>query len=124
MAIVSPYQQYETTKVLTSTPVERVILLYRRSIRLLEEAIDGIKNNDVLTFSEDISKVCKIIEYLLSVLDMENGKEISENLSKLYDYFIYTLTTSNASRDITGVEGVKTLLEGLLSGWEKVKEIE
>ncbi|MGB9681900.1 MAG: flagellar export chaperone FliS [bacterium] len=124
MAIVSPYQQYETTKILTSTPLDRIILLYRKSIRLLEEAVEGIKDNDVLLFSEDISKACKIIEYLLSVLDMENGKEISENLSRLYDYFIYTLTVSNMSRDVTGVERVKNLLEGLLSGWEKVKELE
>ncbi len=124
MAIVSPYQQYETTKILTSTPLDRIILLYRKSIRLLEEAVEGIKDNDVLLFSEDISKACKIIEYLLSVLDMENGKEISENLSRLYDYFIYTLTVSNISRDVTGVERVKNLLEGLLSGWEKVKELE
>jgi flagellar protein FliS len=124
MAVVSPYQQYEMTKILTSTPMERVILLYRKSIKLLEEAIEGIKNDDTIIFSEDITKVCKIIEYLLSVLDIEQGKEIAENLAKLYEYFLYTLTISNTSKDILGVETVKKLLEGLLSGWEKVKEIE
>jgi flagellar protein FliS len=124
MAIVSPYQQYENTKIFTSTPVERVILLYRKSINLLEEAIVAVKSEDVITFSEDINKVCKIIEYLLSVLDVEQGGEIAENLAKLYEYFLYTLTVSNTSRNISGTETVKELLEGLLSGWEKVREIE
>ncbi len=124
MAIVSPYEQYEMTKVLSSSPLERVILLYRRSIALLDRSIDALDSDDLIAFSENISKTCKIIEYLLSVLDTERGGIVAENLAKLYDYSLFTLTTSNINRDREGILAVKNILTGLLEAWEEIKKDE
>jgi len=124
MAIVSPYEQYEMTKVLSSSPLERVILLYRRSIALLDRSIDALDSDDLIAFSENISKTCKIIEYLLSVLDIERGGIVAENLAKLYDYSLFTLTTSNINRDREGILAVKNILTGLLEAWEEIKKDE
>lgn len=124
MAIVSPYEQYEMTKVLSSSPLERVILLYRRSIALLDRSIDALDSDDLIAFSENIGKTCKIIEYLLSVLDIERGGIVAENLAKLYDYSLFTLTTSNINRDREGILAVKNILTGLLEAWEEIKKDE
>jgi len=124
MAIVSPYEQYEMTKVLSSSPLERVILLYRRSIALLDRSIDALDSNDLIAFSENIGKTCKIIEYLLSVLDIERGGIVAENLAKLYDYSLFTLTSSNINRDREGILAVKNILTGLLEAWEEIKKDE
>ena len=124
MAIVSPYEQYEMTKVLSSSPLERVILLYRRSIALLDRSIDALDSDDLIAFSENIGKTCKIIEYLLSVLDTERGGIVAENLTKLYDYSLFTLTSSNINRDREGILAVKNILTGLLEAWEEIKKDE
>lgn len=124
MAIVSPYEQYEMTKVLSSSPLERVILLYRRSIALLDRSIDALDSDDLIAFSENIGKTCKIIEYLLSVLDIERGGIVAENLAKLYDYSLFTLTSSNINRDREGILAVKNILTGLLEAWEEIKKDE
>jgi flagellar protein FliS len=121
MAIVSPYEQYEMTKILSSSPLERVILLYRRSIGLLERSIEALDSNDLIGFSENIGKACKIIEYLLSVLDTERGGIVAENLAKLYDFSLFTLTSSNISKDREGILRVKNILTGLLESWEEIK---
>lgn len=122
MAVISPYSQYEATKVLTSSSLEHIILLYKRSINLLEEAIEKLQEGDNLSFSENISKTCRIIQYLMSILDLEQGGIIAENLAKLYDYSLFTLTTSNINNDKSGVEEVKGILIGLLDGWEGIRE--
>lgn len=121
MAVISPYNQYEVTKVLTSSPLEQVILLYKKSINLLEGALENF-DEDELLFSENIGKACRIIEYLLSVLNLEGGGVIAENLAKLYQYSILTLTTSNINRDRDGIEEVKGILTGLLEGWEGIRK--
>ncbi|MGC8971938.1 MAG: flagellar export chaperone FliS [bacterium] len=124
MAIASPYNQYEMTKVLTSSQGELIVLLYKRSIALLDKAIEDIEASNFLGSSESIGKVCKIVEYLLSTLDMEKGGIIAENLSKLYDFCLYTLTVSNGSNDKEGIIRVKGILAGLLEAWEEIKDYE
>ncbi len=122
MAIASPYNQYETVKVLTGSPLEHVILLYRRSINLLDEALEHLDNNEDLLFTENVKKTYTIIEYLLSILDMENGGEIARNLAQLYDYSLFTLTKSNIGKDRAGIEDVKEILSGLLGAWESIRK--
>lgn len=122
MAIASPYNQYETVKVLTGSPLEHIILLYRRSITLLDEALENLDNNEDILFTENIKKAYTIIEYLLSILDMENGGEIAKNLAQLYDYSLFTLTKSNIGKDRTGIEDVKGILSGLLDAWESIRK--
>lgn len=122
MAIASPYNQYENVKVLTGSSLEHIILLYRRSIALLDEATEYLEREEDLLFGENIKRVYKIVEYLSSILDRENGGEIAENLYKIYDFIMFTLTKSNLSKDRTGIEDVKTLLYGLLEAWEHIRK--
>ncbi|MCX7796019.1 MAG: flagellar export chaperone FliS [bacterium] len=124
MAIASPYEQYKTTTILTCSPVERVILLYKRSIELLDKSIEEFDAENFLEFSENIKKACKIIEYLLSVLDMEKGGEIAKNLSDIYDFSLFTLTASNTGKNKDGVLRVRHILVGLLEAWEAIREYE
>lgn len=122
MAIASPYNQYETVKVLSGSPLEHVILLYIRSINLLDEALDHLDNNKDLLFTENVKKVYRITEYLLSILDIENGGDIAKNLFQLYDYSLFTLTKSNIGKDRAGIEDVKGILSGLLDAWESIRK--
>lgn len=124
MAIANPYEQYKTASVLTSSQGELIVLLYKRSIALLDKAIEDIESSNFVGSSESISKACKIIEYLLSTLNIEKGGIIAENLSKLYDFCLYTLTVSNASKDKEGIIKVKHILAGLLEAWEEIKDYE
>ncbi|MBC7319366.1 flagellar export chaperone FliS [bacterium] len=124
MAIASPYEQYKATSILTCSPLERVILLYKKSIELLDKSIEEFDAGNLFEFGENIKKACKIIEYLLSVLDMEKGGEIAKNLSDIYDFSLLTLTASNTGNDKEGVRRVRHILKGLLEAWEAIKEYE
>lgn len=124
MAIASPYEQYRTASILTCSPLERVILLYKKSIELIDKAIEEFDSKNFIEFSKDINKSCKIIEYLLSTLDMEKGEEIAKNLADIYDFSLYTLTTSNIGKDKDGLIRVRRILVGLLEAWEAIREYE
>lgn len=124
MAIANPYEQYKTASILTASPLDRVILLYKKSIELIDNALEKFESEDFLGYSEDLKKACKIIEYLLSVLDMEKGKEIAQNLAEIYDYCLFTLTVSNANKDKESVIRVRRILVGLLEAWEEIRKYE
>lgn len=124
MAIASPYEQYRTASILTCSPLERVILLYKKSIELIDKAIEEFDSENFIEFSKDINKSCKIIEYLLSTLDMEKGEEIAKNLADIYDFSLYTLTTSNIGKDKDGLIRIRRILVGLLEAWEAIREYE
>lgn len=124
MAIASPYEQYRTASILTCSPVERVVLLYKKSIELIDKAIEEFDSENFIEFSKDINKSCKIIEYLLSVLDIEKGGEIAKNLADIYDFSLYTLTASNTGKDKDGLIRVRGILAGLLEAWEAIREYE
>lgn len=124
MAIANPYEQYRTASILTASPLDRVILLYKKSIELIDNALEKFESEDFLGYSEDLKKACKIIEYLLSVLDMEKGKEIAQNLAEIYDYCLFTLTVSNANKDKESVIRVRRILVGLLEAWEEIRKYE
>lgn len=124
MAIANPYEQYKTASILTASPLDRVILLYKKSIELIDNALEKFESEDFLGYSEDLKKACKIIEYLLSVLDMEKGKEIAQNLAEIYDYCLFTLTVSNANKDKESVTMVRRILVGLLEAWEEIRKYE
>jgi flagellar protein FliS len=57
---------------------------------------------------------------LNSVLDMERGGDIAENLRKLYNFMIRHLNEANMQRDAGKLRQVISLLEELNQGWKAI----
>ena len=60
---------------------------------------------------------------LKSALDFEKGKELSQNLSDLYDYCIRRLLKANIRNDVEGIVEVKGLMNEIRSAWNMVPEL-
>ena len=55
--------------------------------------------------------------------DFEKGKELSQNLSDLYDYCIRRLLKANIRNDVEGIVEVKGLMNEIRSAWNMVPEL-
>lgn len=119
--------QYQAMSVNTASPMELVIMVYDECIRSLERAeaafdiegpdrIEKIGNN--LLHAQDA-----ITELSLS-LDMEQGGEIAENLSRLYDFMSHHLSQANVKKQVEPIHEVKELLLELREAWVQVAEQE
>lgn len=94
---INGYQQYKQQTISTMTNGEMLILLYDESIKRLTMAQFALDKKDYVQFGECIERTEKIIRYLSSILDRKY--DISSNLYRLYDYFLFQLGRLRAGRN-------------------------
>lgn len=111
------YQQYKKQSVDTMTKGELLILLYEEGIKRLLIAEKALKEDDTNKFEAAVERVIQIVRYLTDSLDRRY--EISEQLYRLYDYFMYQLGRLRASRN---VEIIAELRENFIELRDTFKE--
>ncbi|QBG47394.1 flagellar export chaperone FliS [Verrucomicrobia bacterium S94] len=117
--------QYQKIAVNTATAMELVLMVYDECIRSLEKAEEAFK----LEGPERIEPIGKHLRHAqnaiteLSVsLNMEQGGEIAENLSRLYDFMINHLSRANVKKELQPVRDVKDMMVDLREAWVQVAE--
>jgi flagellar secretion chaperone FliS len=113
-------QQYREVHLASSSSEETVLMLYDGAIRFLKEAVKEIAEENIAAKIQLLDKVEKIVEYLQSCLDREQGGEIAENLERLYDYMLVRLTEANLYNDAAKLEEIGTLIGTLREGWASI----
>lgn len=113
-------RQYREIHLASSSPEETVLMLYEGAIKFLKEAVREIARENITAKVRLVDKVEKIIEYLLSCLDMEKGREIAGNLQGLYSYMLVRLTEANLYNDVAKLEEIAKLLDTLREGWASI----
>ncbi|WP_456342718.1 flagellar export chaperone FliS [Thermovibrio sp.] len=112
---------YLKMQVETSTPVERVILLYDKAILLLKEALTSLRQGDIPGKVNSIAKAERIIQVLNSSLDMEAGGEVAKSLREFYETLLAGLFIANKDNDELALENAIMMLERVKEAWEEVK---
>ncbi len=113
-------ETYRNTEVVTSNRVKIIIMLYEGAINFLEVGKEKISGNDIPGKSYYLDKASAIISELACSLDKKAGKEIAENLEKLYNYMISQISEANIKNDTKPIDTVISLLKELKAGWEDV----
>jgi flagellar protein FliS len=67
-----------------------------------------------------LEKCLNILNGLNSALDYDNGGEVVQGLSRVYDYCIYRLSDVSVTLSTEGIEEVVKLLKVLREGWDGV----
>ncbi len=115
-------RHYSETHLTSSSPQETVLMLYDGVIRFLKDAAREITGENITAKIHLLEKVEKIVEYLQSCLDKENGGEIADNLDNLYDYILIRLTEANLNNDLAKLEEIVNLVYAVREGWASVCE--
>jgi len=119
--MANPYDVYVKSSVETASPLKQVILLYEKAVLTLKQVKEDIKNNDLRSKIEHISKITDIIKALDASLDFEKGGDIAKNLHNLYDFIDRSLVTVHAKNDTVLVDDLIEILENLKEGWEGIE---
>lgn len=83
----------------------------------------AMERGDILTKCNAIGKAIRIIEEGLSTaLDREDGGELAQNLSDLYDYSLRRLISANARNDPAMLLEVQQIFEPIAQGWNEMKK--
>lgn len=114
------YQQYKAQAIHTMTQGELLMLLYDELIKRLIRSELALKKQDFELFETSIVRCIDIVRHLDQTLDMQY--DISRDLHKLYDYFLYQLNRVRFGRNEQVLAEVKPRLTELRDTFRKAQE--
>lgn len=101
------YQRYREDSLNTMTQGELLLLVYDELVKRLTQAELMLAKEQYPAFEAAVDKSLQIIRYLDNTLDRQYP--ISQNLSRLYDYFCYELSRVKAGRNSEELARVKAM---------------
>lgn len=119
--MMNGYQQYKQQSVDTMTSGEMLILLFDGAVRNVTSAGLALERQDYDTFETAVEKTDKIIRYLSATLNMDY--EISKDLYRLYDYFLYQLSRLRAGRNKEITQELRKMLMELRDTFKEADRI-
>jgi flagellar protein FliS len=108
------YSAYQ--RAVTSTPKRKediLLMLYDGVLKFVRFAKQGLRQKQMATKGENLSKALAILTELDCALDHQIGGDIATNLASLYHYIMLRLTYANLHNDLGAMEEVESLLLGL-----------
>lgn len=118
------YQQYKAQSVSTMTRGEMLLLLYDELLKRLTRADLAIADEDYDAFEKAVVRSKEIVHYLDDTLN--HSYEISQELHRMYDFFLYEISRLQASRNREIIGELKSLvaeLRGAFAQAEKQAEV-
>jgi flagellar protein FliS len=117
---INEYQEINNQIAQSLDPYKTVGVLLKNAQDKIQIARNAIKDNDIALRGKNISVAILIVEALQSVLNLEQGGEIAENLSKLYQYITETLLIANLQSSDEKLEHAYKLLGNIKEGWDGI----
>ncbi|MBE5988533.1 MAG: flagellar export chaperone FliS [Paenibacillaceae bacterium] len=118
---VNGYQHYKEQTVNTMTPGEMLNLLYDELLKRLTRSELALENKDYELFEQSIQRSMDIVTYLKDTLNFQY--EISNELKRLYDFFIYELVRIKAGRNSSIISEIRPLIMDLRDSFREAQRI-
>ncbi len=121
MPAVNPYEEYKKQSIMTMTPGELVVQLYRGCSKKLNLAIMYMEEDMPEKAEDALYKAQRIVNYLNASLDRKI--ELSGNLHALYDYFITRIVKAKIRMDPEIVREIIPMIDGLGDSFQEAEKI-
>ncbi len=118
---VNGYQHYKEQTVNTMTQGEMLNLLYDELLKRLTRSELALNNKDYEVFEQSIQRSVDIVTYLIDTLNFQY--EISNELKRLYDFFLYELNRIKAGRNAALIAEIRPLIMDLRDSFREAQRI-
>ncbi len=115
------YQHYKEQTVNTMTPGEMLNLLYDEMLKRLTRAELALEKKDYELFEQSIQRATDIVTYLKDTLNYDY--EISAELRRMYDFFLYEFSRIRAGRNSDVIEEVRPLIIELRDAFKEAQRL-
>ena len=117
------YKKYKEKSVYSMSGSELLLLLYDESISRLKKSEIALEDKNYPLFEECLSRVNRILRYLMDILDM--SQPISFDLRCIYEYLIYDISRvkSGRERQIAEIGRISHILSELRSAFDEASRI-
>lgn len=111
---------YKKNQVENSSPKQLVVLLYEGAIKQIRLAELAAEKKDREKQNKHLLKAQDIINELNVSLNHEQGKEVADQLSSIYEYLLSELLQANLKSDINKMSHSRHMLSELLEAWNQI----
>lgn len=118
---VNGYRHYKEQSVNTMTSGEMLNLLYDELLKRLTRSELALNNKDYRLFEESIQRSMDILTYLKDTLNYQYS--ISNELSRIYDFFLYELSRVKAGRNSAIIAEIRPLIMDLRDSFREAQRI-
>lgn len=115
------YEQYKQQSVNSMTKGEQLILLFDEVVKSLIKSEIAIKENNYELLDASIQKATDIVRYLIEILD--RSIPISQDLYRMYDFFLYEFSRIKAGRKIETIVEVKDMVVEMRDAFREANKI-
>lgn len=115
------YQHYKEQTVNTMTSGEMLNLLYDELLKRLTRAELALKKEDYGLFEDSVQRSAEIVTYLKDTLN--DDYEISGELRRMYDFFLYEFSRIKAGRNADVIGEVRPLIIDLREAFKEAQRL-
>ena len=115
-----PAQQYLTQRINGATPEQLVAMLLEGAQRFLSQAIQALRNRDIQTKARLVNRVSAIIEELAVRLNHEEGGEVVDNLTRIYEWWLKELFEASQKNQPERLEYIGRQMAEMKGTWDQV----
>ena len=115
------YEQYKEQSINTMTKGEQLVLLFDEVVKNLKKSEIAIETKNYELLDVSIQKATDIVRYLISILD--RSIPISNELYRMYDFFLYEFNRNKAGRNAEVIEEVKELVIEMRDAFREADKI-
>ena len=116
---VNGYQHYKEQTVNTMTSGEMLNLLFDELLKRLTRSELALENKDYDLFEQSIQRSMDIVTYLKNTLNYQY--EISNELKRLYDFFLYEFSRIKAGRNSALITEIRPLVMELRNSFKEAQ---
>ncbi|WP_097004742.1 flagellar export chaperone FliS [Lacrimispora amygdalina] len=118
---VNGYQHYKEQTVNTMTSGEMLNLLFDELLKRLTRSELALENKDYDLFEQSIQRSMDIVTYLKNTLNFQY--EISNELKRIYDFFLYELSRVKAGRNSAVIAEIRPLVIELRNSFKEAQRM-
>lgn len=114
---------YIENRVMTASPVKLVKLLYEGALRHLEIARQELGTKATRSSAkagESLGKAMAILGELRASLNMPSGGKIAQDLDRLYEFAIHSISEANIRRDPQPLEACLKVVRIVKGAWDEL----
>lgn len=123
---MNPYAQsadtYLVQRVMSASPEQQAALLMEGAQRFLGKAIQAIEKKEHVEMGRCLSRATEIITESMLRLNYEDGGELVENLTKIYDWWTREIFEASNAKDTARLTMVSTHMGEIRQAWEQLHE--
>lgn len=108
------------SEISVASPHRIIQMMFEGALQRLAQSRYAIENNDLQNKGLYIGKAVGIVNGLNNSLNMDEGGDISNNLSDLYDFMLRRMSEANIHNDVQAIDDVSEILRTIKEGWDSI----